>query len=327
MYKANYECDMHCHTLRSDGNDTPEQLINSAAEVGLKVIGITDHDVPPPLKISSGNLEYEICEYGRSKGIIIVPGYEFSCDKWVEDVHICGYGLCWSNPGLLAEVDAAAKSKSNAYRELCECLTQNGMPIDWEADVLRWVDQSGTVQRREPEEVQRKHVFEAMAARGHVKSWSDGKILVQSNPHLNVQRRKIDPAAAIKLIHDCCGIAVLSHPYLIDEKIERPGEKTCLRYEYIMRLFDAGLDGIEVRYPYDKTSYKGSMTPEQIEVEVRKDFLPRAQVVSGGSDYHADHRKKDAKKIRQLGEKGISLEEFKMGFGKKLDTLGGSPSA
>lgn len=318
MYKAIYECDMHCHTLRSDGNDTPEQLVDSAAEAGLKVLGITDHDVPPPLKIFKGGAEFDIIEYGRSKGIIVIPGYEFSCDKWVEDVHICGYGLRWSNPGLLAEVDAAAKSKSNAYKELCECLTQNGMPLDWDADVLRWVDQYGAVQKRDPGEVQRKHVFEAMAARGHVKSWSDGKILVQSNPHLNVQRRKIEPVAAINLIHDCGGIAILAHPYLIDEKIQRQNEKPCLRSEYIMKLFYAGLDGIEIRYPYDKTSYKGSMTPEQIEAEVRGEYLPSAQVISGGSDYHADHRKKDAKKIRQLGEKGISLEEFRMGFGKKL---------
>jgi len=321
MYKANYECDMHCHTLRSDGNDTPEQLINSASEAGLKVIGITDHDVPPPLRISAGESELDICEYGCSKGVIIVPGYEFSCDKWVEDVHICGYGLRWSEPGLLAEVEAAAKSKSNAYRELCECLTKNGMPVDWEADVLRWVDQNGAVQRRDPDEVQRKHVFEAMATKGHVKSWSDGKILVQGNPALNVKRRKIDPVSAIKLIHDCGGIAVLAHPYLIDDLIERPDEKPCSRDDYIMRLFDAGLDGIEIRYPYDKTSYKGSMTPEQIEAEVREKFLPRAQVVSGGSDYHADHRKKGAKKIRQLGEKGISLDEFKSGFGTKLNRM------
>ena len=322
MYKAIYECDMHCHTLRSDGNDTPEQLINSASEAGLKVIGITDHDVLPPLRISDGGPEFDICEYGCSKGIIVVPGYEFSCDTWVEDVHVCGYGLCWSDPELMAEVDAAAKSKSNAYKELCECLTENGMPIDWAADVLRWVDQGGTVQRREPEEVQRKHVFEAMAARGHVKSWSDGKILVQSNPALNVKRRKIEAVSAIELIHKCGGIAVLAHPYLIDEKIERPGEKPCSRCEYIMRLFDAGLDGIEIRYPYDKTSYKGGMTPEQIEKEVKEKFLPRAQIVSGGSDYHADHRKKDAKKIRQLGEKGITLDEFHSGFGKKLNRKG-----
>lgn len=318
MNKAIYECDMHCHTLRSDGNDTPGQLIDSAAEAGLKVIGITDHDVPPPLKLGNGGSGSDICEYGSARGVLVVPGYEFSCDKWVEDVHICGYGLCWSNPGLLEEVDAAAKSKSNAYRELCECLNENGMPVDWEEDVLRWVDQKGSVQKRAPEEVQRKHVFEAMALRGHVKSWSDGKMLVQNNSRLNVRRRKIDPVAAIKLIHDCGGIAILAHPYLIDEKIERPEEASCSRDEYIMRLFDSGLDGMEIRYTYDKTSYKGNLTTGQIESEIKDKFLARVRIISGGSDYHADQKKKDAKKIRHLGEKGISLEEFAAGFGNYL---------
>ncbi len=316
MTRAVFECDMHTHTLNSDGNDTPEQLILSAAEAGLKVLGVTDHDTLPPLKVYSAGAETDAVGFAASKGVLLVPGYEFSCDKFVEDVHVCGYCMDWADPALAEEVDAARKSKSNAYKELCDRLTAMGMPVDWERDVLEWKDQDGAVRRRDPEEVQRKHIFEAMAQRGHVRSWSDGKILVQGSEELNVRRRKIAPHDAISLIHRCGGIAVLAHPFLIDDEIARPGEKPCSRREYIMRLFDAGLDGIEVRYSYDKTSYKGALTPEQIEAEVRRDFAPRAKLISGGSDYHADHRKKDAKKIRCLGEKGISVGEFASGFGK-----------
>ena len=39
---ARYPCDMHCHTVRSDGNDTPQELIENAARLGLLAIGITD---------------------------------------------------------------------------------------------------------------------------------------------------------------------------------------------------------------------------------------------------------------------------------------------
>ena len=35
-------------------------------------------------------------------------------------------------------------------------------------------------------------------------------------------------------------------------------------------LIDAGLDGIEARYTYDKTTYQGSRSPEEIEAEVRE---------------------------------------------------------
>ena len=36
--------------------------------------------------------------------------------------------------------------------------------------------------------------------------------------------------------------------------------------------------------------------------------------ISGGSDYHADH-KKGAKAVRYLGERGLSIEQFEAIFG------------
>ena len=46
-----YPCDLHCHTTRSDGNDTPSELIDSAVAAGLHAVAITDHDVDPPRTI------------------------------------------------------------------------------------------------------------------------------------------------------------------------------------------------------------------------------------------------------------------------------------
>jgi len=189
------------------------------------------------------------------------------------------------------------------------------MPLDWEADILQVTRPDGTPGRRTPDEVQRKHVFEAMAARGHTATWSEAKLLVRDNPELNVSRRKIDPCQAIELIHRCGGVAILAHPYLIDAQVQVPGQPIRSRAEYIDQLIDAGLDGIEVRYSYDKTPYKGTLTPEQIEHEVRRDYAHRLRFLSGGSDYHADH-KKGAKQVRQLGERGLSVPEFEEIFGK-----------
>ena len=36
--------DLHTHTTRSDGTDTPRELINKALSQGVKVLAITDHD-------------------------------------------------------------------------------------------------------------------------------------------------------------------------------------------------------------------------------------------------------------------------------------------
>jgi predicted metal-dependent phosphoesterase TrpH len=310
MTPARYPCDLHCHTTRSDGNDSPRELIDNAARAGLAVLAITDHDTVPPENIMVDATEMPAVDYARQRGVQLVPGYEFSCDTWVDDVHICGYRLDWHHPAVLAEVAAAERSKSRAYEELCELLTARGMAIDWERDILSYRQPDGTPARRDPDNVQRKHIFEAMAAKGHTATWSDAKILVQGDPTLNVRRRKIDPVAAIELIHACGGTAVLAHPYLIEETVHRQDGTTMSRSAYIDRLIAAGLDGIEASYSYDKTSYKGVQTPEEIEAEVRRLYAGRVRFISGGSDYHADH-KKGTNKCRALGERGISLEAFR----------------
>jgi len=317
MSQPNYPCDMHCHTVRSDGNDTPRELIDAAAELGMYAIGLTDHDVPPPAAVElPDGRRVDAVEHAAGRGVRLVKGYEFSCDTHVDDVHICGYGLNWQRPELLAEVAAAENSKSRAYEELCERLSASGMPIDWERDILHYTGPDGRPATRRPDHVQRKHVFEAMAAKGYVPSWSDAKILVRDNPDLNVRRRKIDPREAIGLIRRCGGVAVLAHPYLIDERVESPGRPPRSREQYIDELIEAGLNGIEARYTYDKTSYKGALTPEQVEAEVRERYGRRLRIISGGSDYHADH-KKGARKVRALGERGLTVEEFTEAFGER----------
>lgn len=308
--KTRYPCDLHCHTLRSDGNDTPRELIDNAVELGMTAIAITDHDIIPPSTVTLlDGSEADVIAYAASKGLTLIPGYEFSCDTRVDDVHICGYNLDWSNPLVLAEVEAGKRSKTRAYEELCERLTERNMALDWERDILRCVAPDGSVKMRNPEEVQRKHIFEALAQKGYVSAWSDAKIMIRDNPELNVSRRKIDPGEAIRLIHKCGGIAILAHPYLIDEQVFSDGQSAMTRDEYIDRLIAIGLDGIEASYSYDKTTYKGVLSPEEIEAEVRQKYSSRVRFISGGSDYHAD-AKKGAKKVRQLGERGLTLKEF-----------------
>ncbi len=283
---------MHAHTVRSDGNDTPEELLRNAADANLHVVAITDHDAPPPL-------DENLFEMAKELGITYVPGYEFSCDTWVDDVHICGYAMNWEHPALAEEVAMARNSKSEAYKKLCGILTSKGMEIDWDKDILNG---------RTADEVERKHIFEAIAAKGYCPTWSDAKIMVRDDPELNVKRRKIDPLEAIALIHVCDGVAILAHPYLIDEKVWVNGTDEMTRLQYIERLMAAGLDGIEASYTYDKTSYKGTMSPAEVEREIRAKYTSRL-LISGGSDYHAGH-KKGSVKVRFLGERGISMEEF-----------------
>jgi len=307
-YIPEFKYDLHCHTVRSDGRDTPKELIDNAVELGMKAIAITDHDVRPPKFIEYDNSKIEIKKYARDNNLNLILGDEFSTDTYVDDVHIVGYELNWDNPLIIEEEKRARKSKSEAYRKLCEVLTENGIIIDYENDILKYRDTEGNIKYRDPDEVERKHIFEKIAKKKYANSWREAKIMVRDDKKLNVRRPKIDPIDAIKLIHECGGIAVLAHPYLIDEYVRPKNNEEISRKEYIERLIGSGLDGIEATYTYSKTSYKGNKSEKVIEKEIRNSYQERL-LISGGSDYHAGY-KKNIENPRRIGDAGITKDEF-----------------
>ena len=66
----------------------------------------------------------------------------------------------------------------------------------------------------------------------------------------------------IRAVHRTGGLVILAHPYLIEEPVSYGGRELS-RAEFIDLLINAGLDGIEARYTYDKTSYGGTLTKEE----------------------------------------------------------------
>jgi predicted metal-dependent phosphoesterase TrpH len=301
-YKPQYECDLHCHTLRSDGNDSPEELVKKASDLKMCAIAIVDHDIAP-------ERPPDIKRYAENLGIKLVLGNEFSCDTYVDDVHIIGYELDWKNPLVRKEEVKAKLSKSEAYRDLCCLLSKKGMPVDYENEILQYMDAEGNLQKRKPDDVQRKHIFELMASKGYFPSWEKAKLAVRDNPGFNIRRKKINPLKAIEIIKLAGGLSVLAHPYLIDENLYSEDINCENRESYIENLIDAGLDGIESCYTYSKTTYKGSLTDNMIMEIVENNYSQKVRFFTGGSDYHND-AKKGSPNPRQIGEAGITFEQF-----------------
>ncbi|WHH59918.1 PHP domain-containing protein [Petroclostridium sp. X23] len=301
-YRPEYLCDLHCHTNMSDGNDTYQQFIDNAVDLGMKVVAITDHDVVPKAAMQIGDQSIATVEYGRQKNVNVLLGIEYSCDSDVDDVHIVGLGCDWTTEDFAVEEENMKRSKTEAYRKLTEVLSNNGIKISWQ----ELLENNGEF--RAPEEIQRKHIFEAIADKGYTPTWKEAKIMVRDNPEYNIKREKINPIKAIDIIHKAGGIAILAHPYLIDEVIYK-SNKQIHRKEYIRHLIDVGLDGIEAAYTYSKTSYKGNMSEQQVEKEIIDMYSPILKIISGGSDYHNDG-KKGTKNPRMIGEKGVTLEYF-----------------
>lgn len=311
-----YLVDLHTHSTRSDGADTPKQLIDNAAARGMKVLAITDHDIRPPEKIQIDQIQedqsrkdsvpvmMDAVEYAMFKGLYLIRGIEISCETTAEDCHIVCLGCDWKDPFFDGLEKSVVESKVGSYRELVKRLNADGMKMTWE-EVL---DNGGNPVQED--QVQKKMIFELIARKGYQKDWSAAKLMVKNTPAYQILREKPDPVEVIRQVHRCGGIAIMAHPYLVNEPVLLPAGRMD-RAAYIDRLIAAGLDGIEACYPYAKTSYGGNLTQGQIEREVRERYTDRVAVISGGSDYHADLKKGvDPAKARNIGECGITMEYF-----------------
>jgi 3',5'-nucleoside bisphosphate phosphatase len=300
MENWRYPIDLHCHTVRSDGNITPEELVHKAIAAELKIIAITDHDVRPPLFFQMDDKVLHFSKIYHTYGVHIIPGIEISCQTEVEDVHLLCYGCDWENEFFDKLETFTSKSKIEAYRKLIEKLALYDIDLDFDGIIKnRGIHES---------EIQKKHIFEEMADRGYTKSWKDAKIFVKGKPDLSIEREKPDPLDIIREIHRLGGIVILAHPYLIDETI-MINNFLYTRDTYIQRLIDAGLDGLEIQYSYDKTSYTGTLSKELIRERLLNQYGQLSLIFSGGSDYHADEVK-GVINPRVLGENGMTLEEF-----------------
>ena len=225
---------------------------------------------------------------------------EISCETSVDDVHIVCIGCDWRDP-FFDEIESfTVRSKIDAYRELVRRLREDGCDITWERVLTR---QGKTI---EETQVQKKMIFDALEEIGFAPTWADAKAIVNRTPRYHIARKKPDALRVIGNVHRAGGYTVLAHPFLIPETVASEGKKLS-REEYIERLLQNGLDGIEIRYPYHKTSYTGKRTDEELETAAAERYASRVRMISGGSDYHAEHK---AKAPRQLGECGLTWEEF-----------------
>jgi 3',5'-nucleoside bisphosphate phosphatase len=300
--KPNFLCDLHCHTSRSDGKDGLVEFIHNAVKQGMEIVAVTDHDIVLADFISIDGREIECTDYAKKLGLKLIPGIEISCDTDVEDVHMLGYGCNWSDLYFSNLDKFIKKSKIESYMKLIAALQKRGFYITLE-DVLETGGGKG-----EPEKIQKKHIFETLARKGYVSTWQEAKIMTQKDEAFKIKREKPNPADVIKEIHRSGGIAVLAHPYLIDDEVFVKGEKIT-RKEYIDYLIKEGLDGIEGDYTYDKTSYKGNMSKKEIFKEVLRMYEDKVRVITGGSDYHGDG-KNGMNNPRFIGECGITKEYF-----------------
>ncbi len=225
--------DLHTHSTRSDGIDTPTELVEKAKQAGITVLAITDHDT------TSG--WDEAIQAARRVGIGLLPGIEVSTRSEIAvgrriSVHILAYLPNPEHPELISELAKTRESRVNRAREMVERLSKD-YEISW-ADIEAQIEPGATVGR--------PAIADALVELGIVPTRSDAftSILHRTSPYY-VSDHSLDTAEAIGLIRRAGGVSVMAHP-LID--FPAGASELDLPTEHFERLIAAGLDGVEVRH-------------------------------------------------------------------------------
>src|SRR3954470_3115167 len=98
--------DFHMHTLASDGLWTPEKLIETAANQGLRVLAASDHDTIKSVRPAQ--------QLGARQGIKVIPGVEITINWKGAMYHMLVYNFNPDDSGLnelLADTDRQMSAK------------------------------------------------------------------------------------------------------------------------------------------------------------------------------------------------------------------------
>jgi len=249
--------DLHTHSLKSDGAQTPAEVVRTAYAAGLSAIALSDHD----------NIEGvpEAMAEGQRLGIEVIPAVELSAQSGTE-LHILGYFIDIHNKQLNDAMAYALQVRDQRQEETCRKLNEQGFNITMEE--AREEAHGNPV-------LCRAHFAQIMVRKGYAESVKDA-----FNRYLSVgcyaysNRQALTGPEAVSIIREAGGIAVAAHLHLI--KMEDEALK-----EYLKTLMPYGLEGVEGYY----TDYTPDMNQRY-----RAMAKELGLTISGGTDYHGANK-------------------------------------
>lgn len=268
-----YPCDLHVHTMASDGGYFPEILTFSASTRGLKAIAVTDHDT-----LASNA---DAMRSGERLGLKVVPGVELTT---VERHHILGYFVSLEESELTRYLEALRKRSWEHMLSALRGLRLRGVDVE-ERDLAR---------RTGAGIPNMSHLIDVLYFRKRIASHAaDSPETIElfgGDPDYMVNYFRefartgpfVDAAGAVRLIRAAGGVPVWAHPGRADTA-------------EIMRLRNLGLGGLEVITPKHD---------QQVRTLLNTLCQEFGLIPTGGTDYHGRHFD-TIEKGRQMGHCGV----------------------
>jgi 3',5'-nucleoside bisphosphate phosphatase len=215
--------DLQAHSTVSDGQLPPREVAAAAAEAGVTVMSLTDHDAVAGVA--------EAVAAAADAGIECVPAMEMSCvHRYSDDLHMLGY---WVDVARIAPAcERAQQERINRAQEIIERLNSFGVEVRFE-DALA---QAGAA-----DSIGRPHIARAAGAGPDLGPFFEEYLVPGAKAF--VARKWPSAEEAVELIHRAGGVAVVAHPYWDVSESDQVRDLA----ESLVR--DVGLDGIETFYP------------------------------------------------------------------------------
>ena len=257
--------DLHSHSTRSDGKESPTEVFEQAAMAGVDILALTDHDT------TSGWAEASLA--ARRLGLGFVPGIEVTTraevqrggkTRWIS-VHLLAYLPDAEHAGLKSVLGDSVATRETRARAMVDLLARD-FDITWDL-VLEQLTEGATIGR--------PALADALVKLGVVSHRSEAfeSILSKSGGYY-IPAETADVFEAIDLVRAAGGVPVIAHPLGgAPDNLDR-GD---LPQEHFEKLIAGGLAGFEVYH---------REVPE-----VAREWLvglaaKHDLIVTGSSDYH-----------------------------------------
>ena len=250
-------CDLHTHSVFSDGTYTPKELILSAAQMGLSAIALCDHNTVDGLP--------DFLSAAKESCVEAIAGAEFSVDYQGKELHLLGLYIpevCFPAVSRLMEDVMARKMQSNL--DLIHALNAAGYAIDYE-----------TIKNATPNhKFNRAHSAAELTRKGYTVTIKEAfKKLLSPSAGYYKEPERISVWEMLAFIIEIGAVPVLAHPFLNLNEAELT--------EFLPLATLHGLAGMECYYStYDEeTTEKSLALADHFGLKY-----------SGGSDFHGSNK-------------------------------------
>jgi hypothetical protein len=258
--------EIHMHSIFSDGEFSPSELIEIAEKNEVSILSLTDHDTFDGIP--------EFLQSAEKTGITAFPGIEITVKFHDFNIHMLAYFKDYESiqPKLRDRVKIMTETRETRMFQLIERVNEV-IPPRFQGTI-----EFENVKRAAEGVLARPHLAREMVRLGIVSSTHQAfeRYLVK----YNVERVNLDAQTAISLVRESKGVPVMAHPgersysLICPEKGRLPENAPVLLEE----LNEMGLLGLECHYPYHE---RMGTVPYFINLAESFDLI-----VTGSRDFH-----------------------------------------